>query len=51
MPFKNGKYKHENGFTIIVSNNEVLVSPNHPLTLRISELFDASKWKEVLEND
>lgn len=39
MPFKSGTYEHESGLTI-------MVSPNHPLSLRLSELFDTSKWKK-----
>lgn len=47
MAFKDGTYKHESGFTILVQNGTVMLSPNHPTTMRLSELFDASKWKEV----
>ena len=47
MPFKDGIYQHESGFTIMVNNGMVMLSPNHPLTVRLSELFGTSKWKEV----
>lgn len=47
MPFKDGKYEHENGFIIVVENGTVMISPNHPLNIRLSELFDKTKWKEV----
>lgn len=47
MPFKDGTYQHETGFIIMVKNGAVMLTPNHPLSMRISELFDSSKWKEV----
>lgn len=47
MPFKNGKYQHETGFIILVVNGTVMVSPNHPTTIRVSDMFDSTKWKEV----
>lgn len=47
MPFKDGTYIHEKGFTVIITNGEAMLSPTHPLSLRLSELFDSSKWKEV----
>ena len=47
MPFKDAIYQHESGFTVMVNNGVVLLSPNHPLSIRLSELFDTSKWKEV----
>lgn len=46
MPFKDGTYIHESGFTMKVENGVVMLSPNHPLSIRLSELFDTSKWKE-----
>lgn len=47
MPFKDGTYKHESGFIITIISGTVMISPNHPLSLRLSELFDSTKWKEV----
>ena len=47
MPFKDGVYVHETGFTVMVKVGMIMLSPNHPLSLRLSELFDYSKWKEV----
>ena len=47
MPFKDGVYQHETGFTVMVMNGAVMLSPNHPLSMRLSELFDMKKWKEV----
>lgn len=47
MPFKDGIYRHESGFTIMVNNDVVMLTPNHPLSIRLSELFDMSKWKEI----
>ena len=49
MPYKDGVYQHESGFTVMVMNGTVMLSPNHPLSIRLSELFDSKKWKEVKE--
>lgn len=46
--FKTGVYKHEEGFTVMVTESgEIMLSPNHPLSLRLSELFDTSKWTKI----
>lgn len=47
MPFKDGTYKHENGFVITVVAGAIMISPNHPLSIRLAELFDTAKWKEM----
>lgn len=47
MPFKDGTYQHTSGFTVMVQNGAVMLSPNHPMSMRLSELFDTTKWKEV----
>lgn len=47
MLFNDGTYRHESGFTIIVVQGNVMISPNHPLSLRLSELFDKSKWEKI----
>jgi len=48
MLFTVGTYKHESGFTIMVDENgAVMLSPNHPLSLRLSEIFDTSKWTKI----
>jgi hypothetical protein len=49
MPFKDGKYLHKRGFTLIIHNGIIMLSPNHPLSLRLSELFDSSMWEEVID--
>ena len=48
MLFQEGTYKHESGFTIIVSNTgEVMLSPNHPMSMRLCELLDPTKWTKI----
>lgn len=48
MPFKAGTYKHEEGFTIMVTEDGIIMlSPNHPLSLRLSVLFDTTKWTKI----
>ena len=47
MPFKDGTYKHEAGFTIMVVSGIIMISPDYPLSLRLSELFDTDKWSEI----
>lgn len=49
MLFNEGTYKHESGFIIKVDENGlVMLSPDHPLSLRLSEIFDTSKWTKGL---
>lgn len=47
MPFNDGVYKHETGFTIMVLDGDIMLSPNHPLSMRLSELFDVTKWVKI----
>ena len=48
MPFTVGTYKHEEGFTIMVTEEGVIMlSPNHPLSMRLSALFDTTKWTKI----
>lgn len=48
MLFKTGTYKHENGFTIMVTDDgTIMLSPNHPLSMILSELFDTTKWNKI----
>ena len=48
MPFKAGTYKHEEGFTIMVKEDgTIMLSPNHPLSLRLSLLLDTTKWTKI----
>lgn len=50
MPFKEGTYKHSSGFKICVKNDgTILVSPGHPLSMRLSDFLDATKWEEIKE--
>lgn len=47
MPFKAGTYKHEEGFIMVTEDDVIMLSPNHPLSLRLSVLFDATKWEKI----
>lgn len=48
MLFKAGTYKHERGFTIMVSDTgEVMLSPNHPASMRLADLLDPTKWTKI----
>lgn len=47
MLFNDGTYQHESGFLIVVINGAVMISPDHPLSMRLSELMDNNKWKKV----
>lgn len=50
MPFKEGIYKHASGFTIEVkADGTILISPGHPLAVRLSEFLDATNWEEIKE--
>lgn len=46
--FEKGLYKHEEGFTVLVTDDgKIMLSPDHPLTMRLSELFNTDKWIKV----
>jgi len=48
MLFNPGTYKHESGFTIMVSNTgDVMLSPDHPMSMRLSELLNPTKWTKI----
>lgn len=47
MPFTQGTYKHESGFTLLVNDEGIFLSPEHPMSLRLSVLFDSTKWTQV----
>lgn len=48
MLFKEGTYNHEDGFTIMVTEDgKIMLSPNHPISLRLSLLFDTTKWTKI----
>ena len=46
--FEKGLYKHEEGFIVLVTeDSKIMLSPDHPLSMRLSELFNAEKWTKV----
>lgn len=48
MLFNVGVYKHDTGFSIIVTDdNQIMLTPNAPLALRLSEIFDTEKWTKI----
>lgn len=47
MLFNNGTYQHENGFIIFVIDGKVMLSTDHPLSMRLSDIFDTNKWQKI----
>ena len=48
MPFKAGTYKHEEGFTAMLTEDGIIMLyTNHPLSLKLSLLFDTTKWTKI----
>ena len=47
MLFNNGTYQHESGFIIFVIDGKVMLSPDHPLSMRLSDVFDTNKWTKI----
>lgn len=46
--FEKGLYKHEDGFTVLVTEDgKIMLSPDHPLSIRLSEIFNTEKWTRV----
>ena len=47
MPFKEGTFSFKEEFTIAVdSEGTVMITPEHPVSVRIAELFNADNWTE-----
>lgn len=47
MLFNDGTYRHESGFEIAVCDGQILISPDHPLSMRLSEIFNSNKWQKI----
>lgn len=46
--FKPGVYEHESGWALYVGEDGVpFLSPKAPLSARLSDIFDLSKWRLV----
>ena len=46
--FEKGLYKHDEGFTVLVTGDgTIMLSPDHPLSMRLSELFNKEKWTKM----
>lgn len=50
MPFKDGKYVHDLGFEVLVLNGKPYLNGALPLSIRLTDMFNVNKWKEVKEN-
>lgn len=51
MLFVYGTYEHTNGFRVKIDSTGVYISPDAPLSMRISEFLDMSNWKLVNETE
>lgn len=50
--FKKGTWKFKDTFTVQVkSENEIYVSPNHPLAVRVEEIFNPENWQKVVKGE
>ena len=47
MPFRDGMFKHELGFTVLIQNSQAFLNGHWPLSVRVADLFDEKKWKEI----
>lgn len=48
MIFKPGLYRHKNGWIVnVLENGQALLSPDAPLSARLSDLFDRENWEPV----
>lgn len=50
MPFVYGTYEHVSGFKVKIDSTGVYVSPDAPLSMRISEMFNTNNWK-IIDKD
>lgn len=49
--FVYGTYEHVSGFRVKIDSTGVYVSPDAPLSMRISEMLNTKNWKLIEEND
>lgn len=48
MMFKEGTYKHVSGFTVMIDKDGmVMISPNHPASIKLKDMFDSTQWTKV----
>lgn len=45
--FNDGDYVHENGTCVHIQDGKVYYAPGAKLAMRLDEIFDSTKWKEV----
>lgn len=50
MPFKDGIFKHNRGFYVLIRNGIPFLSNNCPLSLRLGDMFNPELWEQVDEN-
>ena len=50
MPFVYGTYQHVSGFRVKIDSTGVYVSPEAPLSMRISEFLNPKNWKIIDED-
>lgn len=50
MMFVYGTYEHVSGFRVKIDSSGVYVSPDAPLSMRISEFLNSKNWKIIDED-
>ena len=50
MLFVYGTYEHVSGFRVKIDQSGVYVSPDAPLSMRISEFLNPKNWKIIDED-
>ena len=50
MMFVYGTYKHISGFKVKIDSTGVYISPDAPLSMRISEFLNPNNWKIIDED-
>ena len=50
MLFVYGTYEHVSGFKVKIDSTGVYVSPDAPLSMRISEFLNPKNWKIIDED-
>ena len=49
MPFKEGTYKHEDGWTVYINDGMIFVSPDAPVFVNIKDFFNPEKWTRIVK--
>lgn len=45
--FNEGKYKHKDGYTLLISNGDIFLTPSAPMSFKAEDVFTSDNWTEI----